>query len=98
MLNYKAVDHNTANINLPVLLLNNPSTGNLFTLYSKNNFNQLQWEIVDASGRSLQTGLLSNVLKGSTHQINAGNTKQGNYFIKLNGDGNALPVLKALKN
>ena len=97
-LNYKAVDHNTANINLPVLLLNNPSTGNLFTLYSKNNFNQLQWEIVDASGRSLQTGLLSNVLKGSTHQINAGNTKQGNYFIKLNGDGNALPVLKALKN
>jgi len=97
-MNYKAVDHNTANNNLPVLLLNNPSTGNLFTLYSKNNFNQLQWEIVDASGRSLQTGLLSNVLKGSTHQINAGNTKQGNYFIKLTGDGNSLPVLKALKN
>ncbi len=97
-LNYKAVDHNTANNNLPVLLLNNPSTGNLFTLYSKNNFNQLQWEIVDASGRSLQTGLLSNVLKASTHQINAGNTNHGSYFIKLNGDGNALPVLKAIKN
>jgi len=97
-LNYKAVDHNTANINLPVLLLNNPSTGNLFTLYSKNTYNQLQWEIVDDAGRLLQTGLLSNVLKGSTHQINAGNTKHGSYFIKLNGDGNALPVLKAIKN
>ncbi len=97
-LNYKAVDNNTANISLPVLLLNNPSTGNQFTLYSKNTYNQLQWEIVDDAGRLLQTGLLSNVLKGSTHQINAGNTKHGSYFIKLNGDGNALPVLKALKN
>jgi len=97
-MNYKAVDHNTANNDLPVLLLNNPSTGNLFTLYSKNTYNQLQWEIVDDAGRLLQTGLLSNVLKGSTHQINAGNTKHGSYFIKLTGDGSALPVLKALKN
>ena len=97
-MNYKAVDHNTANNDLPVLLLNNPSTGHLFTLYSKNNYNQLQWEIVDEGGRSLQTGLLSNVLKGSTHQINVGNSTQGSYFIKLNGDGNVLPVLKAIKN
>ena len=70
----------------------------MFTLYSKNNFTQLQWQIVDASGRLLRTGLLGNVLKGSTFQINAGITTNGNYFIKLNGDGNTLPVLKAIKN
>ncbi len=90
------IDNNNTNYN--VTLLNNPSTGNLFTLYSKNNYKQLQWQIIDGSGRFLQAGLLSNVLKGSTHQINAGNTTSGNYFIKLTGDSNALPVLKAIKN
>ena len=53
---------------------------------------------MDASGRLLQGGLFSNVMKYSTHQINAGNIKHGNYFIKLTGDGNSLPVLKAIKN
>ena len=53
---------------------------------------------MDGLGRLLQAGLLSNVSKGSTHQINAGNTTQGSYFIKLTGDGNELPVLKAIKN
>ncbi len=96
-MNAKLINDNN-NTNYPVTLLNNPSTGNLFILYSKNNYNQLQWQLVDASGRLLQAGLLSNVMKGSTYQINAGNTTQGNYFIKLTGDGNALPVLKALKN
>ena len=97
VLNYKAVD-NTSNANLPVMLLNNPSTGNQFTLFSKNNYSQLQWQLMDGLGRLLQAGLLSNVSKGSTHQINAGNTTQGSYFIKLTGDGNELPVLKAIKN
>ncbi len=86
------------NTNLPVSLLNNPSTGNILTLYSKNNYTKLQWQVVDNSGRLLQSGLLGNVTKGTTYQINAGNTSTGNYFIKLNGDGNALPVLKAIKN
>ena len=86
------------NSNLPVILLNNPSTGNIFTLYSKNNYNQLQWQVIDGGGRVMQTGQINSVMKGSTHQINAGNTATGNYFIKLNGDGNALPVLKAIKN
>jgi len=97
VLNYKAVDNSVAT-DLPVTLLNNPSTGNLFTLYSKNNYTKLQWQVVDNSGRLLQSGLLGNVTKGTTYQINAGNTSTGNYFIKLNGDGNALPVLKAIKN
>ena len=97
VMNQKIIPDNT-NTNYPVALLNNPSTGNLFTLYSKNNYNQLQWQIVDASGRLLQGGLFSNVMKYSTHQINAGNIKHGNYFIKLTGDGNSLPVLKAIKN
>jgi hypothetical protein len=96
-MNYKVAENrNLASI--PVVLLNNPSSNHLFTLYSHENYEQLQWEIVDAAGRLLQTGLLNHVLKESTHQINAGKLNQGNYFIKLNGDGNALPVLKALKN
>ena len=70
----------------------------MFTLYSKNNYAQLQWQIMDGAGRLLLTGSFSNVLKGNTFQINAGNTTPGSYYIKLNGDGNALPVLKALKN
>ena len=86
------------NSTLPVILLNNPSTGNNFTLYSKNNYNQLQWQVIDGGGRVMQTGQINSVLKGSTHQINAGNTATGHYFIKLSGDGNALPVLKAVKN
>ncbi len=94
--NYKAIDN--TNPNMPVVLLNNPSNGNIFTLYSKNNYTQLQYQVVDNSGRLMQTGLLSNVAKGSTHQINAGTATTGNYFIKLNGDGNNLPVLKAIKN
>ena len=89
---------NTAHINLPVVLLNNPSTGNLFTLYSKNAYAQLQWQLIDANGILLQTGLLKNVMPESVHQINAGKTTQGNYFIKLTGDGKVLPVLKAVKN
>ena len=97
VMNYKAPD-NTINTNLPVMLLNNPSSGNLFSLYSKNNYTQLQWQIVDGAGRLMQAGSLNNVLKGGTYQINGGNTRQGSYFIKLTGDGNALPVLKALKN
>ena len=88
---------NTAHINLPVVLLNNPSTGNLFTLYSKNTYAQLQWQLIDANGILLQTGSLKNVMPESVHQINAGKTTQGNYFIKLTGDGKVLPVLKALK-
>ena len=89
---------NTINTDLPVMLLNNPSNGNMFTLYSKNNYTQLQWQIMDGAGRLLLTGSFSNVLKGNTYQINAGNTAPGSYYIKLNGDGNSLPVLKALKN
>jgi hypothetical protein len=97
VMNHKEII-NTSNTDLPVMLLNNPSSGNMFTLYSKNNYSQMQWQILDGAGRLLQTGLFSNVLKGSTYQINAGNTVQGSYYIKLNGDGNSLPVLKALKN
>ena len=96
-LNYKEVV-NSANNDLPVMLLNNPSTGNLFTLYSKNNYTQLQWNIIDNSGRLMQTGQLSNVTNGSTYQINTGNVTAGNYYIKLTGDGINLPVLKAIKN
>jgi hypothetical protein len=85
--------------NYPVILLNNPSTGNLFTLYSRNNYSQLKWQIVDNGGRILQNGLLGNVQKGSTNQINSGsNLVQGSYYIKLNGDNQSLPTLKAIKN
>ena len=80
------------------MLLNNPTTNSVFTLYSKNNYNQLQWQVVDGSGRALQIGAFNSVQKGSTYQINAGTIANGNYFIKLTGDGNALPVLKAIKN
>ncbi len=92
------VTENTAKTALPVLLLNNPSTGNGFTLFSKNAYTRLQWQIVDDNGRLLQTGTLNNVMKETTHQINTVNNTQGVYFIKLIGDGNLLPVLKALKN
>lgn len=98
VMNVKETNTVNDNSNLPVILLNNPSTNNLFTLYSKNNYTKLQWQIVDNSGRLLQSGLLGNVIKGSTYQINGGNTSQGNYYIKLNGDSNNLPVLKAIKN
>ena len=97
VMNHKEII-NTIHTDLPVMLLNNPSNGNMFTLYSKNNYAQLQWQIMDGAGRLLLTGSFSNVLKGNTFQINAGNTTPGSYYIKLNGDGNALPVLKALKN
>ena len=96
-MNYKAAD-NPAVASIPVMLLNNPSSNNFFTLYSHENYQLLQWQIVDNTGKMLQAGLLSNVSKGSTHQINAGNTAQGSYFIKLTGDGSSLPVLKAIKN
>ena len=98
VLNYKEPDHNNNNSDLPVILLNNPSSGNHFILFSKNNYSQLHWQIVDQSGKLLQAGLISNVIKGSSHRINAGNTTQGSYFIKLDGDGSTLPVLKAIKN
>ena len=97
VMNYKEAV-NTINTNLPVMLLNNPTTNSVFTLYSKNNYNQLQWQVVDGSGRALQIGAFNSVQKGSTYQINAGTIANGNYFIKLTGDGNALPVLKAIKN
>jgi len=96
VLNYKKAE--ILNNNLPVSLLTNPSSGNVYVLYSNNNYNNLQWQISDNNGRVLQTGTLSAVTLGNTYTINAGNSAQGIYYILLNGDGKTLPTLKAIKN
>ncbi len=96
VLNAKATEAD--NNNLPVVLLNNPSNNNQFTLFSKSNYNQLQYQVIDNAGRVLNAGMFNNVLKGSVYNINAANAVQGHYFIKLIGNGSLLPTLNAVKN
>ncbi|MBS1643119.1 MAG: VCBS repeat-containing protein [Bacteroidetes bacterium] len=86
------------NNNLPVILLNNPSNNNQFSLFSKSNYSQLQYQVIDNAGRVLNAGMFNNVLKGSVYNINAANAVQGHYFIKLIGNGSLLPTLNAVKN
>ncbi|MBS1579380.1 MAG: hypothetical protein JST29_07060 [Bacteroidetes bacterium] len=96
VLNAKATEAD--NNNLPVVLLNNPSNNNQFTLFSKSNYNQLQYQVIDNAGGVLNAGMFNNVLKGSVYNINAANAVQGHYFIKLIGNGSLLPTLNAVKN
>jgi len=94
--NPKATNTTVSSV-LSVSLLNNPSTGNGFTLYSKENYNELQWQLVDNSGRSVQTGSINNVQNGGTYQVNTNASLQGMYFIKLIGDNKSLTSLKLIK-
>ncbi len=95
VMNYK---ENNITTSSPITLINNPSNGNEFTLYSHADFNQLQWQVVDNAGRQIQLGAFNNVSKGSVYSIKTDNTSKGNYFIKLIGDGKLIPALKAIKN
>ena len=94
--NPKATNTTVSSV-LSVSLLNNPSTGNGFTLYSKENYNELQWQLIDNSGRSVQTGSINNVQNGGTYQVNTNASLQGMYFIKLIGDNKSLNSLKLIK-
>ncbi|MBN8836388.1 MAG: hypothetical protein J0I09_03965 [Sphingobacteriia bacterium] len=97
VLNYQAENNVVINNNYPVSLLNNPVSANTIMLYCKKAYSQLQWQLIDNSGRLLQNGQFNNVLQGSTQIIGGVTGASGNYFIKLNGDGELLPVLRVIK-
>ena len=87
----------TNNSNLPIILLNNPTNNNTFILYSKNNYVQLQYQLIGNNGKILQASRFNNVQKGSVETITA-EVAAGSYFIRLIGDNQSLPILKAIKN
>ena len=98
VLNAKNISADVNNSNMPVILLNNPSTNNQFTLYSKNAYDQLQYQVIDHSGRVVVAGQFNNIQQSNVYKINAANAAKGHYFIRIIADGILLPTLKALKN
>lgn len=87
-----------SSVDLPIILLNNPTNTGSFTLFSRHSYNQLQWQLVDGVGKTIANGIFKNVVKGSSDKVNGGNIPAGSFYFKLTGDGTALPVLKAIKN
>ncbi|MBN8836468.1 MAG: hypothetical protein J0I09_04380 [Sphingobacteriia bacterium] len=78
-------------------LLNNPSAGNGFYISFNKNFNTVQWQLLDVSGKSIQIGALQNVQSQEVYHVGLQKNIQGLFFIKLIGDGNALNTVKLVK-
>jgi hypothetical protein len=96
-MNYKVPDATTLEINEAVRILNNPSTFNTIRLITNADYNKLTWQLMDNTGRIIQTGMLNNVSKGVMQTINAQEFVKGMYFICLTGDGKNLPAQKYVK-
>ena len=80
-----------------IMMLNNPSTGNKISLISGSDYQKLSWQLVDNTGRMIQTGSFNNVVKGAVNTASTPAVSTGMYFIKLNGDGNALQTQKWIR-
>lgn len=78
-------------------LSNNPSAGNGFYISFNKNFNTVQWQLLDVSGKSIQIGALQNVQSQEVYHVGLQKNIQGLFFIKLIGDGNALNTVKLVK-
>jgi hypothetical protein len=92
--NYKAKLDIPAN---DIRLLNNPSSLNQFNIVLGADYQKLNWELVDNSGRVLQSGLFSGVTKETVNTAQTNNLSSGSYFIKLIGDGKSLTTQKWIK-
>ena len=92
--NYK---QNMATSNNSIQLLNNPSSLNQFNIVLGADYKQVNWELIDISGRVIQSGVFSGVTKGTVNIAQTHNLVAGNYFIKLTGDSKILPTQKWIK-
>lgn len=80
-----------------ILLLNNPSSMNQFNIVMGADCQKLNWQLVDNSGKFIQSGLFNNVTKGTVNIAITKNLITGSYFIKLSADGHTLPTQKWIK-
>jgi hypothetical protein len=92
--NYKEAVSINANV---VQLVGNPSSSNKISVVSGSDFQQLLWQVVDISGRIIQSGTFNQVAKGAILSANTNNLSAGVYFIKLIGDGKVLQTQKWVK-
>ena len=80
-----------------ILLLNNPSPDNQVNIVFNQNYQKVNWQLIDNSGKVLQSGQFSSVTKGSINIATTQNLSSGSYFIKLTGDGKALQTQKWIR-
>ncbi len=90
---FSTINNSLAN----TILIKNPTHDNYFTIKAGNNFNQLNWQLNDASGRCIQKGVLSNLTKGQIKEVNTATLTSGIYFIKINGDNKEVKTYKWIK-
>jgi len=92
--NYKKAINASSN---GILLLNNPSSLNQFNIVLGADYQNVNWELIDNTGRVLQSGLFNDVKKGAINTAQTPNLLSGSYFIKLIGDSKTLPTQKWIK-
>ena len=80
-----------------VLIWNNPSTLNQFEVVIGGDYQTVNWQLLDISGRIVQSGIFNGVAKGTLNIAPVRNISSGIYFIKLISDGKLLPTQKWIK-
>ncbi|MDB5210195.1 MAG: hypothetical protein JWQ30_1022 [Sediminibacterium sp.] len=80
-----------------IILLNNPSAINQFSILSNKFYQKLNWQVLDINSRLLKEGVFKGVSKGSMASMQINNLPAGTYFIKLMGEDKVLQTKKWIK-
>jgi len=79
-------------------LMENPIRSNEINLLSQGNYQQIQWQLTDNSGKVLGTGSLSGLIKGNRFKLTpAQSLSPGMYVLRINNSGKLLCTYKILK-
>ena len=94
LLNYKAKVEIGIN---EIILLNNPSSVNQFNIVIGSDYQRVNWQLIDNSGRVMEAGTFNGVTKGVVNIAQTQNLVSGTYYIKLIEDGKVLTTKKWIK-